>query len=135
MYAALADPHRRRIMDLLRQGELPAGALVDQLKLSQPGVSKHLKVLREAGLVEVQPRGKERIYRLRAGPLSEVDAWLAPYRAYWNERLDDLEAHLDQGENHHEQHPSPPRPHRAPTRPNRRTHDEGTPGGGIPGMD
>ncbi len=97
MYAALTDPHRRRILDLLRQGECRAGDLVDQLDLSQPGISKHLKVLREAGLVDVRPHGKERIYRLRAGPLCEVDAWLAPYRAYWNARLDDLETHLDQG--------------------------------------
>ena len=95
-YAALAEPHRREILDLLRGGERPAGDLVDRLDLSQPGVSKHLKVLRLAGLVEVHPRGKERWYRLRPEPLAEVDAWLRPYRAHWAQRLDALEHHLEE---------------------------------------
>jgi len=94
-YGALAEPHRRQILDLLRAGERPAGELVEQLALSQPGVSKHLKVLREAGLVTVRADGKRRVYALRAEPLAEVHAWLAHYRAFWTARLDDLERHLE----------------------------------------
>ncbi len=97
-YAALADPHRRQILDLLREGERPAGALVERLSLSQPGVSKHLKVLREAGLVVVRVEGKQRVYALHPAPLAEVDSWLQPYRMLWASRLDDLEQHLK--ENH-----------------------------------
>src|ERR1044071_939697 len=93
-YAALAEPHRRQILDLLRDGERPAGELVDRLALSQPGVSKHLKVLREAGLVSVRADGRRRLYALRPEPLAEVDAWLDDYRALWSRRLDDLERHL-----------------------------------------
>lgn len=95
-YAALAEPHRREILDLLRIGERSAGDLVGHLELGQPGVSKHLKVLRLAGLVEVHPRGKERWYRLRHEPLREVDAWLEPYRADWSQRLNALERHLEE---------------------------------------
>jgi DNA-binding transcriptional ArsR family regulator len=95
-YAALAEPHRRQILDLLRAGERPAGDLVDRLELSQPAVSKHLKVLRDAGLVAVRRRGRQRLYALRPQPLAEVDTWLEPYRAYWSERLDALERHLEE---------------------------------------
>jgi DNA-binding transcriptional ArsR family regulator len=95
-YTALAEPHRRQILDLLRNEERSVGDLVTRLKLSQPGVSKHLKVLREAGLVEVRPQGKQRWYGLRAQPLSEVDEWLEPYRVYWSDRLDLLERHLEE---------------------------------------
>src|ERR671918_2272819 len=95
-YAALAEPSRRQILDLLRGGERPVGDLVAMLKLSQPGVSKHLKVLREAGLVEVRPEGTRRWYGLRAQPLAEVDAWLAPYREHWSAQLDALERHLEE---------------------------------------
>lgn len=95
-YSALAEPHRRRILDLLREGERPAGDLVERLPLSQPGVSKHLKVLREAGLVTVRASGRQRLYALRAEPLAEVDEWLASYRAFWSERLDALERHLEE---------------------------------------
>jgi DNA-binding transcriptional ArsR family regulator len=95
-YAALAEPHRRLILDLLRGGERPVGDLVDGLGLSQPGVSKHLKVLREAGLVAVRADGKRRLYTLRAQPLADVDAWLEPYRAFWSDRLDALEQHLEE---------------------------------------
>ena len=93
-YAALAEPHRRQILDLLRDGERAAGELVDNLGLSQPGVSKHLKVLREAGLVVVRAEGKHRFYALAPEPLAEVDEWLQPYRMYWSSRLDGLEQHL-----------------------------------------
>jgi DNA-binding transcriptional ArsR family regulator len=95
----LAEPHRRRILDALRQGELSVGALVGQLGSSQPLVSKHLRVLREAGLVEVRVDGQRRLYRLRPEPLVELDAWLEPYRQLWRTSLDRLEAHL-RGEPH-----------------------------------
>jgi DNA-binding transcriptional ArsR family regulator len=95
-YAALAEPSRRQILDLLRGGERSVSDLVARLTLSQPGVSKHLKVLRAAGLVEVRPEGRQRWYRLRAQPLAEVDAWLEPYRAHWSSRLDALERHLEE---------------------------------------
>jgi DNA-binding transcriptional ArsR family regulator len=95
-YAALAAPARRQILDLLRDGERSVSDLVSRLRLSQPGVSKHLRVLREAGLVDVRPEGRERWYGLRPQPLAEVDRWLEPYRAYWTERLDALERHLEE---------------------------------------
>jgi DNA-binding transcriptional ArsR family regulator len=79
---------------MLRGGERPAGELVKRLELSQPGVSKHLKVLREAGLVVVRADGKQRLYTLRPEPLAEVDQWLEPYRTFWSRRLDALEQHL-----------------------------------------
>jgi DNA-binding transcriptional ArsR family regulator len=94
-FAVLADPSRREILDLLRGGERPVGDLVDRLTLTQPTVSKHLKVLREAGLVDVRQDAQRRWYRLRPGPLAEVDAWLAPYRRMWEGGLDALERHLD----------------------------------------
>ena len=89
------EPHRRRILDLLRDGEQTVGDLVAELGLSQPGVSKHLRVLRQAGLVEVRADAQRRRYRLRTEPLREIDDWLAPYRAAWRDRFDALEAHLD----------------------------------------
>lgn len=95
-YTALAEPHRREILDLLRDGERPVGDLVSRLDLSQPGVSKHLRVLRDAGLVAVRADGKRRLYALRAEPLAEVDRWLEPYRAFWSARLDALERHLEE---------------------------------------
>ena len=95
MFEVLVEPHRRRILDLLRAGDRTVGDLVSALDLSQPGVSKHLRVLREAGLVEVQADAQRRRYRLRTEPLREIDDWLAPYRAAWADRLDVLEAHLD----------------------------------------
>lgn len=97
-FDVLAEPSRRDILDLLRDGERSVGELVERLSLSQPGVSKHLRVLREAGLVEVRPVGQRRMYELRAEPLAEVDAWLGPYRRFWSSRLDALERHLDDEE-------------------------------------
>lgn len=99
-FAVLAEPNRRRILDLLRDGERPVGDLVDALAVSQPGVSKHLGVLRDAGVVEMRADGRRRLYRLRPEPLREVDAWLEPYRALWSGRLDALERHLDDMEEH-----------------------------------
>ena len=96
-FAVLAEPARRRILELLRERERPVGELVERVGLSQPGVSKHLRVLREAGLVRVRPDGQRRVYGLRSEPLAELDAWLAPYRKLWGGRLDALERHLDEG--------------------------------------
>ena len=94
-FDVLAEPNRRRILDLLRAGERPVGELVAELGLSQPAVSKHLRVLREAGFVTVRGDAQRRFYRLQPQPLRELDEWLAPYRALWTDRLDALEAHLD----------------------------------------
>lgn len=94
-YEALAEPRRRQILDLLRAGELPAGDLVGPLGITQPAVSKHLRVLREAGLVEVRQDAQRRLYRLRLDPLAELDEWLAPYRRLWETHLDALERRLD----------------------------------------
>ena len=91
----LAEPHRRRILDVLRDGERPVGDLVEALALSQPAVSKHLRVLRDAGLVAVRADAQRRLYRVRPEPLEELDRWLAPYRALWAGRLDALGRHLD----------------------------------------
>ncbi len=94
-FDVLAEPTRRRILDDVRDRERSVGELVQRLELSQPGVSKHLRVLREAGLVEVRQDAQRRLYRARPEPLAEIDAWLAPYRRYWTDRLDALERHLD----------------------------------------
>jgi DNA-binding transcriptional ArsR family regulator len=90
----IAEPHRRRILDELCGGEQSVTALVECLELSQPAVSKHLRVLRQAGLVSVRPDGQRRLYSVRPESLVELDAWLEPYRRMWNERLDRLEAHV-----------------------------------------
>jgi DNA-binding transcriptional ArsR family regulator len=94
VFEVLAEPHRRRILDLLRHGERPVGELVDMLRASQPAVSKHLRVLRDAGLVEARVDAQRRLYRVRAEPLRQLDDWLAPYRAMWASHLDALESHL-----------------------------------------
>jgi DNA-binding transcriptional ArsR family regulator len=94
-FDVIAEPNRRRILDLLRQGDRPVSALVAALDISQPAVSKHLRILREAGIVEARVDAQRRLYRVRPEPLREIDAWLAPYRALWDERLDALERHLD----------------------------------------
>jgi DNA-binding transcriptional ArsR family regulator len=98
-FEVLAEPTRRSILDLLRERERSVGELVESLTISQPGVSKHLRVLREAGLVEVRADAQRRVYRLRTEPLREIDEWLAPYRAAWAGRLGALEAHLDDMDN------------------------------------
>jgi DNA-binding transcriptional ArsR family regulator len=90
----IAEPTRRRILDAVREGECSVNDLVTQVGMHQPGVSRHLKVLRDAGLVEVRRDAQRRMYRLRAEPLMELDAWLEPYRAEWAGRLDSLERHL-----------------------------------------
>ena len=94
LFEILAEPNRRRVLDLLREQERTVGELVDALDMSQPAVSKHLRVLRDAGLVEARVDAQRRIYRLRAEPLADVDAWLAPYRKFWRGRLAALQRHL-----------------------------------------
>jgi DNA-binding transcriptional ArsR family regulator len=91
----LAEPRRVAILDLLRDGERPVGELVGQLGLSQPAVSKHLRVLKDAGLVEARVDAQRRLYRIRPKPLADLDEWLAPYRELWTAHLDLLEDHLD----------------------------------------
>ena len=98
VFEVLADPVRRQIVESLRVGERSVGDLVDELGIAQPSVSKHLKVLRGAGLVRVRPEAQRRWYGLQVGPLLELDAWLAPYRELWAGALDDLERHLDEME-------------------------------------
>ena len=98
-WAALADPHRRAVLDLLRDRAHAVGELVDRLGLTQPQASKHLRVLRDAGLVQVERRAQRRLYSVELGPIADVDAWLEPYRHLWNDRLDQLGQHLDDQEN------------------------------------
>ena len=93
--AVLAEPRRRDILDLLREGDRPVGELVARLGTSQPAVSKHLRALREAGLVAVRVDAQRRVYSLRPEPLQELESWLAPYRALWGCSLDRLQGHLD----------------------------------------
>ena len=95
--SALADPVRRRLLELLRDGERSAGELGAEFDVSQPAVSRHLRVLREAGLVSVRPEGRRRLYALDARPLAELDAWLAPYRRLWAHRLDALDTEIRRG--------------------------------------
>ena len=92
---ALSEPHRMAILSMLAEGERPAGDFVDALPIAQPTVSKHLSVLREAGLVTVRRDAQRRLYSLNPAPLKELDMWLAGYRRFWSDRLDALEARLD----------------------------------------
>jgi DNA-binding transcriptional ArsR family regulator len=96
IWSALADPHRRAMLDVLREGGCAVGELAQTLGLSQPMTSKHLRVLREAGLVRVRVDAQQRIYAVNAERMAELDAWLAPYRKLWNDRLDTLGRHLDE---------------------------------------
>ncbi len=91
----LGEPRRVAILDLLRDGERPVGDLVGDLGLSQPTVSKHLRVLKDAGLVEARVDAQRRLYRIRPQPLADLDAWLEPYRQLWRTHLDRLETHLE----------------------------------------
>lgn len=96
VFTALADPTRRQVLDLLRKSERAAGEVVDAFpRLSQPAVSRHLRVLREAGLVRVRSEEQRRIYALEPRGLAELDRWLSHYRHFWTEQLDALERHLD----------------------------------------
>ena len=95
-FAVLSQPNRRLLLDSLLDGAKPVNSLVELVGMSQPVVSKHLRILRNAGLVKVKPDGQRRLYSINAEPLAELDAWLQPYRKLWSERLDALERHLDE---------------------------------------
>jgi DNA-binding transcriptional ArsR family regulator len=94
-FAVIAEPSRRAILSLLASSERSVGEIEEQLRLPQPSVSKHLRVLREAGFVESTVDAQRRLYRLKPEPLQEVDAWLAPFRRFWSAHVDALERHLD----------------------------------------
>jgi DNA-binding transcriptional ArsR family regulator len=94
-FATIAEPNRRAILSLLASSERSVGEIEEQLQLPQPSVSKHLRVLREAGFVESRVDAQRRLYRIRPEPLMEVDAWLAPFRRFWSVHVDALERHLD----------------------------------------
>ena len=94
VFEAVADPTRRRILDLLADGERSAGELSEEFSVTRPAVSRHLRVLRETGLVTCRVDAQRRMYRLEPEPLEEVVRWLSRYRAHWSGRLDDLDAHL-----------------------------------------
>jgi DNA-binding transcriptional ArsR family regulator len=95
VFAIIAEPSRRAILNLLASSERSVGDLEEQLRLPQPSVSKHLRVLREAGFVESRVDAQRRLYRIRPEPLMEIDAWLAPFRRFWSAHIDALERHLD----------------------------------------
>src|SRR5713226_7603166 len=95
VFEIIAEPNRRAILSLLVSSEQSVGAIERQLGMPQPTVSKHLRVLREAGFVESMVDAQRRLYRLKPGPLQEIDAWLAPFRRFWSAHLDALERHLD----------------------------------------
>ncbi|KQR78493.1 ArsR family transcriptional regulator [Burkholderia sp. Leaf177] len=95
-FAVIAEPSRRAILSLLALSEQTVGDIEEKLSLSQPSVSKHLRVLREAGFVEARVDAQRRVYRIRPEPLAEIDAWLAPFRRFWSGHVDALERHLDQ---------------------------------------
>ncbi|MFK0112821.1 ArsR/SmtB family transcription factor [Streptomyces sp. NPDC091217] len=109
LWTALADPHRRAIVGLLLTRPRPVGEIVEACGLSQPSTSKHLKVLREAGLVRVRQDAQRRVYALDPAPIAELDAWLAPYRRLWNRSLDALGRRLDETTYDPEEPPSKPK--------------------------
>jgi DNA-binding transcriptional ArsR family regulator len=94
-FAIIAEPSRRAILSLLASSERSVGDIEATLSLPQPSVSKHLRVLREAGFVESRVDAQRRLYRIRPEPLMEIDAWLAPFRRFWSAHVDALERHLD----------------------------------------
>lgn len=94
-FAVLAEPNRRAILHMLSSSERSVTELMHELRLPQPSVSKHLKVLRDGGFVESRVEAQRRVYRLNPRPLQEVDAWLAPFRRFWSNHIDALERHLD----------------------------------------
>jgi len=96
VFEIIAEPNRRAILGLLVSAEQSVGEIERQLRMSQPAVSKHLRVLREAGFVESTVDAQRRLYRLKPEPFQEVDAWLAPFRRFWSAHIDALERHLDQ---------------------------------------
>ncbi len=107
MFEIIAEPNRRAILSLLLSSQQSVGDIERQLRMPQPAVSKHLRVLREAGFVESTVDAQRRLYRLKPAPLQEVDAWLAPFRRFWSAHVDALERHLDRMERN-AKHPPPP---------------------------
>ena len=97
-FAVIAEPSRRAILSMLSSSELSVGELMEQLQLPQPSVSKHLKVLRDAGFVESRVEAQRRVYSLNPEPLQEIDEWLAPFRRFWSKHVDALERHLERME-------------------------------------
>lgn len=97
IFQALADPTRREILELVRGGERSAGDIADRFPVSRPAVSRHLRVLREAGLVKRRKRAQARLYRLDPGALREVDEWLEGYRVFWSARMQDLKRYVEEG--------------------------------------
>ena len=97
-FAIIAEPNRRNILSLLTSSERSVGEIERRLRMPQTSVSKHLRVLREAGFVEARVEAQRRVYRLRPDPLKEIDAWLAPFRRFWTAHVDALERHLDRME-------------------------------------
>jgi DNA-binding transcriptional ArsR family regulator len=98
VFTVLAEPTRRRVLDSLREADSSVGALAQALSVSQPALSKHLKVLREAGFVSCRTVAQQRVYRLKPEPFEQLDSWLAPYRERWDRHLDALVRHLDSQE-------------------------------------
>ena len=94
-FAIIAEPNRRAILSLLASSERSVGELEERLRMTQPSVSKHLRVLRDAGFVESRVEAQRRVYRLRPEPLKEIDEWLIPFRRFWSTHVDALERHLD----------------------------------------
>jgi DNA-binding transcriptional ArsR family regulator len=116
-FEVVAEPNRRAILSLLALSELPVGEIERQLRMSQPAVSKHLKVLRDAGFVASTVDAQRRLYRLTAEPLREIDTWLAQFRRFWSAHVDALERHLDRMDrNQSRPEPSFPKPSKPPTR-------------------
>ncbi len=99
MFEIIAEPNRRAILSLLVASQQSVGAIERQLRMPQPAVSKHLRVLREAGFVEATVDAQRRLYRLKPEPFQELEAWLAPFRRFWSDHVDALERHLDRMEN------------------------------------
>lgn len=97
-FTVLAEPNRRLLLDNLLEGAQSVNSLVDRIGMSQPVVSKHLRILRDAGLVLVRPKGQQRLYSINPEPLAEIETWLEPYRKFWDGKLDALERHLDEME-------------------------------------
>lgn len=110
--ALLADPTRRRIVELLTEGDLSAGEIATQFEIARPGVSRHLRALREGGLVSATRDGQRRIYHLEADQLMEIDRWLAPIRAFWNSRFDALETEVRRGTRSRRRHATRTAPRR-----------------------
>ncbi|MGA8503828.1 MAG: metalloregulator ArsR/SmtB family transcription factor [Candidatus Sulfotelmatobacter sp.] len=107
VFEVIAEPNRRAILSLLVSSQQSVGEIERQLRMSQPTVSKHLRVLREAGFVESEVAAQRRLYRLNPAPLQELDAWLAQFRRFWSAHVDALERHLDRMERNRTGQPRP----------------------------